>query len=77
MLQHFTAHISILGQEFQRRAITVILIDVLASAFNAESKNINLFAGERHDFWPKNQRGTLMVEIFYEVPPLNFDQKKS
>ena len=42
-----SAHISILEQEFEHRAITVILFGVLASEFNVESKNINRFAGER------------------------------
>ena len=40
-------HVSILEQEFQRRAINVILFGVLASEFNVESKNMNRFAGER------------------------------
>ena len=58
-------HISILEQEFQRRAITSILFGVLASEFHAESKNTNLFAGERHEFFgQKTKGGTLTVENF-------------
>ena len=58
-------HISILEQEFQHRAINGILLGVLASEFNAESKNINLFAGERHEFFgQKTKGGTLTVENF-------------
>ena len=69
---------SILQQEFHRRAINVISFGVLASEFNAESKNINLFAGERHDFLAKKPKwGPARLKIFNEVPPLNFDQKKS
>ena len=51
------AHISILEQEFERRAITVISFGVLASEFNVESKNMNRFAGERHDFFGQNSKG--------------------
>ena len=58
-------HISILEQEFERRAITVISFGVLASEFHAESKNTNLFAGERHEFFgQKTKGGTLTVENF-------------
>ena len=60
-----SGHISILEQEFERRAITVILFGVLASEFHAESKNTNLFAGERHEFFgQKTKGGTLTVENF-------------
>jgi len=72
----FSTHISILEQEFERRAITEILFGVLASEFHAESKNTNLFAGERHEFFgQKTKGGTLTVENLQ--CPLNFDQKKS
>ena len=58
-------HISILEQEFERRAITVISFGVLASEFHAESKNTNLFAGECHEFFgQKTKGGTLTVENF-------------
>ena len=58
-------HILILEQEFERRAITVISFGVLASEFHAESKNTNLFAGERHEFFgQKTKGGTLTVENF-------------
>ena len=50
-------HISILEQEFQRRAINSIPFGVLASEFNVESKNLNRFAGERHDFFGQNSKG--------------------
>ena len=60
-----TLHISILEQEFERRAVTVILFGVLASEFHAQSKNTNLFAGERHEFFgQKTKGGTLTVENF-------------
>jgi len=66
-------HISILEQEFERRAITVILFGVLASEFHAESKNTNLFAGERHEFFgPKTKAGTLTVENFQCGTPFEF-----
>ena len=46
-------------------AITVILFGVLASEFNAESKNMNRFAGERREFFgQKTKGGTLTVENF-------------
>ena len=48
---------SILEQEYERRAITTILFGVLASEFNVESKNMNRFAGERHDFFGQNSKG--------------------
>ena len=51
---------SILQQEFQHRAINLILFGVLASEFNVESKNMNRFAGERHDFLVKIQKGYLI-----------------
>jgi len=50
-------HISILEQEFERRAITVFSFSVLALEFNVESKNMNRFAGERHDFFCQNSKG--------------------
>ena len=66
-----TKHISILEQEFVRRAITVISFGVLASEFHAESKNIKLFAGEHHDFFgQKTKGGTLTVENFSMRYPL-------
>ena len=69
MLLLWLSHISILEQEFQHRAITTILFGVLASEFNAESKNINLFAGERHEFFgQKTKWGPLQLKIFNEVP---------
>ena len=58
--------------------INSISFGVLASEFDAESKNIHLFAGERHEFFgQKPKGGPLRLKIFNEVPPLNFDQKKS
>ena len=58
-------NILILKQEFQRCAINVISFGALASVLNAESKNINLFAGERHEFFgQKTKGGTLTVENF-------------
>ena len=70
-------HISILEQEFQRRVINVISFGVLASKFNAESKNTNPFAEEHHYFFGQKTKGVLRLKICNEVPPLNFDQKKS
>ena len=57
-------HISILEQEIQRRAFNAISFGVLASEFIVESININLFAGERHEFLTKKPKGTLTVENF-------------
>ena len=58
-------HILILEQEFQCRAINVISLGLLASKFKAESKNVNLFAGERLEFFgQKTKGGTLTVENF-------------
>ena len=71
-------HIWILEQEFQRRVINVILFGILASEFNAESKNINLFAGEHHIFFGKiTKGGTLTVENFQCGTPFEYFQKKS
>ena len=50
-------HISNLEQEFQRRTINSISLYLLASEFNVESKNMNRFAGERHDFFGQNSKG--------------------
>ena len=47
-------------QEFECRAINVISFGVLASEFNGKSKNINLFARERHYFLAKKPKGFLL-----------------
>jgi len=71
---------SILEQQFQHRAINVILFGVLASKFNAKSKIVNFLAGTRHDFFGQKTKGggrPLRLKIFNEVPLLNCDPKKS
>ena len=65
-----SAHISILEQEFERQAITLILFGVLASELNVESKKMNCFAGERHDFfWSKFKGGTSLKIFNRKGPP--------
>ena len=48
---------TILEQEFERRAITEISFGVFASEFHTESKNTDLFAGERHEFFGQKTKG--------------------
>ena len=60
-------HISILEQEFQRRAINAISFGVLASEFNAESKNMNRFAGERRDFFWSKFKGATSRQSNFQV----------
>ena len=56
---------SILEQEFQRRAITSILLGVLASEFNAEFKIITFFLGNIMIFLAKKPKGgPLRLKIF-------------
>ena len=74
---HIAVQVSILGQEFQRRAINSIPFGVLASEFNVESKNMNRFAGERHDFfWSKFKGGTSLKIFNRKGPPFGFLAKK-
>ena len=56
----------------------MISFRVLASEFNAELENINLFDEERHDFFgQKPKGGPLQLKIFNDVPTLNFGRKES
>ena len=64
------------SQFSQALASNSLLFGVLAVEFSVESKNINHFAGERDDFFSKNQKGgPLRLKIFNEVPPFEFLKK--
>ena len=55
----------------------MISFGVLASESNLESKNMNRFAGERHDFfWSKFKGGTSLKIFNRKGPPFGFLAKK-